>query len=66
MRQTLKHIRLLAAHMGITAHELHRRRALKSQAEAVSDEIGTVTLRPRVHCRRELRGWRLIPRTVIS
>lgn len=57
MGQTLKQLRLLAAGMGITLHELIRRRASKSEAVATVDQTGTIRFRPRVLCSRELGGW---------
>lgn len=64
--QTIAHMRILARDMNISIHELHRRRASKSEAMAYADVDGTVQLRPRVLCGRDLTGWRLIFRTLFT
>lgn len=63
--QTIRHMRLLSAGMGITFAELVRRRFKKELANVAgfADQTGTVHLRPRVLCEPSLDGHRLIPKT---
>lgn len=64
--QTIRQMKILARDMNISIHELHRRRASKSEAMAYADVDGTVQLRPRVLCSRDLTGWRLIFRKLFQ
>ena len=62
--QTLKQLKLLAAHMGITAHELHKRRAKRAALNLDTDDGVTLRHRPSVFCSPQLPDdWRLIPKT---
>lgn len=53
MRQTIAQMRAVARCLGITLHDLIRRRASRTSMVACSDD-GTVTIRPKVYCSREL------------
>lgn len=53
MSQTISQMRNIASCLGITLHDLIRRRASRSSMVACSDD-GTVTIRPRVLCKRDL------------
>lgn len=50
MKQTLKQLRLLAAHMGITAHELHKRRAKRASLSLTTDDGVTLRYRTKTLC----------------
>lgn len=55
--QTISQMRVLARDMGVTLHELYRRRAARNPAQAFADSEAKVVLRPAVHCDRRIGRW---------
>lgn len=62
MSQTIKQLRILSFRCGGLPALLKKR----AEADAFADSSGTIRVRPRVLCDRDLVGHRLIPRTVTT
>ena len=67
MKQSIPQMKALAAGMGISLHELIRRRFLRQNVEAVADENGTIRFRTPapVRIKRDLGGWMPRAKTLV-
>ncbi len=57
MNLYLFRLRHRALALGISAFELARRRFLRARVVACVDDVGTIYLKPKVHCDPDLPGW---------